>query len=65
MNNEKIAQTLEQLADLMEFQGANAFRLRAYRNGARNIREMTDSISQMVADEEDLVKFEGLSLIHI
>ena len=60
MNNEKIAQTLEQLADLMEFQGANAFRLRAYRNGARNIREMTDSISQMVADEEDLVKFEGI-----
>ena len=60
MNNEKIAQTLEQLADLMEFQGANAFRLRAYRNGARNIREMTDSISQLVADDADLVKFEGI-----
>jgi DNA polymerase/3'-5' exonuclease PolX len=29
MTNEVIAETLEQLADLLEFQGANPFRLRA------------------------------------
>ena len=33
MNNEKIANTLHQLADLLEFTGANPFRLRAYRIG--------------------------------
>lgn len=60
MNNDKIAQTLEQLADLMEFQGANAFRLRAYRNGARNIRDMTESIATLVADDADLVKYDGI-----
>ena len=60
MNNDKIAQTLEQLADLMEFQGANAFRLRAYRNGARNIRDMTESIETLVTDGADLVKYDGI-----
>ncbi len=60
MDNEKIAQTLNQLADLMEFQGANAFRLRAYRNGARKIRDMPESITTLVENGEDLVKFEGI-----
>ncbi|MDG2186040.1 MAG: DNA polymerase/3'-5' exonuclease PolX [Mariniblastus sp.] len=60
MTNQKIAQTLEMLADLMEFQGANAFRLRAYRNGARVIREMPDSIEKLLENGEDLVEFDGI-----
>ena len=48
------------LADLMEFQGANAFRLRAYRNGARVIREMSDSIEKLLENGEDLVQFDGI-----
>ena len=60
MTNQKIAQTLEMLADLMEFQGANAFRLRAYRNGARVIREMPDSIGKLLENGEDLVQFDGI-----
>ncbi len=48
------------LADLMEFQGANAFRLRAYRNGARVIREMPDSIEKLLENGEDLVEFDGI-----
>lgn len=60
MTNQKIAQTLEMLADLMEFQGANAFRLRAYRNGARVIREMPDSIGKFLENGEDLVQFDGI-----
>lgn len=60
MNNEKIAKTLSQLADLLEFTGANAFRLRAYRNGARIIKELPDSIATMVAAEADLTKLDGI-----
>ena len=60
MTNQKIAQTLETLADLLEFQGANAFRLRAYRNGARVIREMPDSIEKLLENGQDLVQFEGI-----
>ena len=51
---------LELLADLMEFQGANAFRLRAYRNGARVIREMPDSVATLLENGEDLVQFDGI-----
>ncbi|MCH2182158.1 MAG: DNA polymerase/3'-5' exonuclease PolX [Mariniblastus sp.] len=60
MTNQKIAQTLEMLADLLEFQGANAFRLRAYRNGARVIREMPDSIEKLLENDQDLAEFDGI-----
>lgn len=60
MNNEKIAKTLSQLADLLEFTGANAFRLRAYRNGARVIKELPDSVASMIEAGEDLTKLDGI-----
>ncbi len=60
MNNDQIAAVLEQLADLLEFTGANPFRLRAYRNGARVIRDLPDSIAGLVAAESDLTKLDGI-----
>ena len=60
MNNELIAAHLEQLADMLEFQGANAFRLKAYRNGARVIRDLSDSIPSMIERGEDLTKLDGI-----
>ena len=60
MNNEKIANTLSQLADLLEFTGANAFRLRAYRNGSRLIKELPESIEAMIESGEDLTKLDGI-----
>ena len=60
MDNTKIAKTLDQLADLLEFTGANAFRLRAYRNGARMIRDLPDSIQSKIAAGEDLTKLDGV-----
>ena len=60
MDNTKIAKTLDQLADLLEFTGANAFRLRAYRNGARMIRDLPDSIQSKIAEGEDLTKLDGV-----
>ena len=50
LDNQKIAKTLAQLADLLEFTGANPFRLRAYRNGARIIQDMTDPLANLVSD---------------
>ena len=60
MDNQKIAANLTQLADLLEFSGANAFRLRAYRNGARIIKDMPESIQTLVAAEDDLTKLDGI-----
>ncbi len=50
MTNGQIAGTLEMLGDLLEVTGANAFRVRAYRNGARAIRDMTESIADLAEE---------------
>ena len=61
MTNSEIANVLEQLADLLEFQGANAFRIRAYRAGARRIRDLSESIASIVAeDPARLTSLEGI-----
>lgn len=60
ISNEHIAATLEQLADLLEFQGTNPFRLRAYRNAARTIRELGESVAKLVAEGRDLTELEGV-----
>lgn len=52
MNNREIAAVFEQLADLLEFQGANPFRIRSYRNGARKIADLSEPIASIVADSE-------------
>lgn len=61
MNNAQIADTLDRLADLLEFQGANAFRIRAYRAGSRRIRDLTESIRSIVEEDPGrLTELEGI-----
>ncbi len=48
------------LADLLEIQGANPFRIRAYRNAARTISSTADALSDMVRDSQDLTQFDGI-----
>ena len=43
MTNHEIAATFDEIADLLEFQGANPFRVRAYRNAARTIHDLPES----------------------
>lgn len=38
VNNAEIARLFERVADLLEIEDANPFRIRAYRNAARTIR---------------------------
>src|SRR6266566_5197681 len=44
MRNLEIAAIFNQVADLLEIQGANPFRVRAYRRAALNIEGLTDNI---------------------
>jgi len=61
MTNREIVAVFEQLADLLEFQGANLFRIRSYRNGARKIADLSEPLSAIVADEErQLTAIEGI-----
>jgi len=49
------------LADLLEFQGANAFKIRAYRNGARVIKDYPDSINSIIEeDPASLLSIDGI-----
>ena len=49
MQNQHIADMFNEVADLLEIQGANSFRVRAYRNGARSLENLAESISDLLA----------------
>jgi DNA polymerase (family X) len=55
MKNSEIADVFDQVADLLEFQGENPFRLRAYRNAAVTVRDLTESIASIVSDPTRLL----------
>jgi DNA polymerase (family 10) len=54
IHNAEIASRFERLADLLEIEGANPFRVRAYRNAARIAANHSKSLADMVAGNEDL-----------
>ena len=46
--NETVAGRLEEVARLLEEQGANPFRVRAYRNGAATLRQLERPVSELL-----------------
>lgn len=52
MDNNKIANVFDELAELLEFKGENPFRIRAYRQGAKAIRDLDEPVAQIVADPD-------------
>jgi DNA polymerase (family X) len=50
LDNSRIADVFDELADLLEFRGENPFRIRAYRNGAHAIRDLSESVATILAD---------------
>lgn len=51
MENIDYAHVFEEIADLLEIQGANPFRVRAYRNAARTIETLSQPLESVLADE--------------
>ncbi|MEF8794571.1 DNA polymerase/3'-5' exonuclease PolX [Thiohalorhabdus sp.] len=60
VRNQEIADLFNRLADLLEVEDANPFRVRAYRNAARVIGSLSPSLSDLVADGEDLTHYPGI-----
>jgi DNA polymerase (family X) len=61
MTNHEITAVFEHVADLLEFQAANPFRVRAYRNAARIINDLPESVADIVADPaRSLTDIEGI-----
>lgn len=54
IENTEIAALLQRVADLLEIQDANPFRVRAYRNAARTVEASGKPIRDLVAAGEDL-----------
>jgi DNA polymerase (family 10) len=50
MENPEVASVFEEVADLLDIQGANPFRVRAYRAAARTIRDLSKPLAQMDVD---------------
>ncbi len=50
MNNRDVAASFDEIADLLEFQNANPFRVRAYRNAARRINDLSEPLARIAAD---------------
>ncbi len=60
--NDEIADVLSQIADLLEVQAANPFRVRAYREGAASVRAADMSLAELVEQqgEEALPKLPNI-----
>ena len=61
MTNASIADAFDQIADILDFQGANPFRVRAYRNSARTIRDYPEPLENLVVEgSKRLTEIEGI-----
>lgn len=56
MENAQIADIFDEIADLIELQGGNAFRIRAYRSTARTVRGFSRRVEDLAEQGEDLSK---------
>lgn len=54
MENARIADILDEIADLLELKQANEFRVRSYRDAARTIRGLSDRLEDLADEGEDL-----------
>ena len=59
-SNTDIAKVFDEIADLLEIQGENAFRIRAYRNAARSIEGLGESAGEILDKGEDLTELPGI-----
>ncbi len=58
--NAEIAAELDKLADLLDIEGANPFRVRAYRRAARVVQGLPRAAADMLAAGEDLDALPGI-----
>ena len=60
IHNIDMAHIFDEIADFLEIEGDNPFRIRAYRNAARTVRGLGSELKDMVAAGEDLTELPGI-----
>ena len=59
-SNLDVAKVFDEIADLLEIQDENAFRIRAYRNAARSVEGLGVAVGEMLAKGESLTEVHGI-----
>ena len=60
MTNAEVARVLERIAVMLEIEGANSFRVRAYREGARVIGAQGESVAHLASEAGGLEALKGI-----
>ncbi|RPH80692.1 MAG: DNA polymerase III, partial [Nitrospiraceae bacterium] len=60
VHNADIAAVFDEIADLLEIESANPFRVRAYRNAARTLRDLNQDVAAMIAHGQDVTELPGI-----
>ena len=60
MENRTIGDIFTEIADILDIQGENPFRVRSYRNAARTIGDMSQSLESLVKAGKDLEEIPGI-----
>jgi DNA polymerase (family 10) len=60
VHNADIARCFDEIADLLELSDENPFRVRAYRNAARIVGELTLDVAQALGEGRELPKLPGI-----
>ncbi|MGC9472456.1 MAG: DNA polymerase/3'-5' exonuclease PolX [Bacteroidales bacterium] len=60
VTNKMIADILNEVADLLEIQDENPFRIRSYRNAARTVSGLTKNITELAKNPEEIENLPGI-----
>ena len=60
MENKSIADIFTGIADILDIQGENPFRIRSYRNAARTITDMSERVQALVSAGKNLEEIPGI-----
>jgi DNA polymerase (family X) len=60
VHNAEVAACFNRMAELLEIEGANPFRVRAYRRAASTIEDLPASVAEIAGDPEKLTALPGI-----
>ena len=60
MDNTKIAENLNEIADLLDIKGEKPFRIRAYRKAAEILQILENNLAEFYKKEKKLPKIKGI-----
>ncbi len=60
MENKTIADIFTEIADILDIEGENPFRVRSYRNAARTIEDMSQNVEALVKAGKNLEEIQGI-----